>query len=121
MGAEFGVVLESEVVLQDGGDEAGKAWVSGKGCEVKGVLAIAIRVIEADAFRRVAEPVGLHYHPNQHLHDERRQPLMGQLGSGPSGSSAADRKAESLSCVANESGSQRPRPVRRWLEPSLLI
>ena len=33
---------------------------------------------------------------------------------------AADRKAESLSCVANESGSQRPRIVRRWLEPSLL-
>ena len=34
--------------------------------------------------------------------------------------SAADRKAERLSCVAYESGSQRPRPVRRWLEPSLL-
>ena len=36
------------------------------------------------------------------------------------GWSAAYRKAESLSCVANESGSQRPRSVRRWLEPSLL-
>ena len=34
--------------------------------------------------------------------------------------SAADRKAESLSCVADESGSQRPRFVRRWLEPSRL-
>ena len=34
--------------------------------------------------------------------------------------SAADRKTKSLSCVANESGSQRPRSVRRWLEPSLL-
>ena len=31
--------------------------------------------------------------------------------------SAADRKTKSLSCVANESGSQRPRFVRRWLEP----
>ena len=34
--------------------------------------------------------------------------------------SRADRKVKSLSCVANESGSQRPRKVRRWLEPSLL-
>ena len=34
--------------------------------------------------------------------------------------SSADRKVKSLSCVANESGSQRPRKVRRWLEPSLL-
>ena len=34
--------------------------------------------------------------------------------------SRADRKTKSLSCVANESGSQRPRKVRRWLEPSLL-
>ncbi|MBQ7421603.1 MAG: hypothetical protein IJV27_05655, partial [Prevotella sp.] len=34
--------------------------------------------------------------------------------------SPASRKVKSLSCVANESGSQRPRPVRRWLEPSLL-
>ena len=59
MGAKAGAVGEAEVVLQDGGDEAGKAWVSGKGCEVKGVLAIAIRVIEADALRRVAEPIGL--------------------------------------------------------------
>jgi hypothetical protein len=34
--------------------------------------------------------------------------------------SLADRKVKSLSCVANWSGSQRPRSVRRWLEPSLL-
>ena len=34
--------------------------------------------------------------------------------------SLAYRKTKSLSCVANESGSQRPRRVRRWLEPSLL-
>ena len=34
--------------------------------------------------------------------------------------SRANRKVKSLSCVANESGSQRPRSVRRWLEPSLL-
>lgn len=34
--------------------------------------------------------------------------------------SAADWKVKSLSCVANESGSQRARKVRRWLEPSLL-
>ena len=58
MGAEAVVVLEAEVVLQDGGNEARKARVSGEGCEVEGVLAIAIRVIEADAFRRVAEPIG---------------------------------------------------------------
>ena len=34
--------------------------------------------------------------------------------------SSADRKLKSLSWGANESGSQRPRSVRRWLEPSLL-
>ena len=34
--------------------------------------------------------------------------------------SSADRKVKSLSWGANESGSQRPRKVRRWLEPSLL-
>ena len=33
--------------------------VAGIGGVVEGVLAIAIRVIEADAFRRVAEPIGL--------------------------------------------------------------
>ena len=31
VGAEPGVVLEAEVVLQNGGDEAGKAWVAGLG------------------------------------------------------------------------------------------
>ena len=61
VGAKAGAVVEAEVVLQDGGNEAGKARVSGKGCEVEGVLAIAIRVIEADAFRRVAEPIGLFF------------------------------------------------------------
>lgn len=59
VGAEAGVVLEADVVLQVGGDEAGKTWVSGKHCQVETVLAIAIGVIEADAFRRVAEPIGL--------------------------------------------------------------
>ena len=34
--------------------------------------------------------------------------------------SPADRKVKSLSWGANESGSQRPRSVRRLLEPSLL-
>ena len=34
--------------------------------------------------------------------------------------SRANRKVKSLSWGANESGSQRPRKVRRWLEPSLL-
>ena len=34
--------------------------------------------------------------------------------------SRADRKVKSLSWGANKSGSQRPRRVRRWLEPSLL-
>lgn len=59
MSAKAGTVGEAEVVFQDGGNEARKTWVSGKCCEVEGVLAIAIRVIEADAFRRVAEPIGL--------------------------------------------------------------
>ena len=59
MGAEPGVVLEAEVVPEDGGYEAGKTWVSGKYCQVETVLAIAIGIIEADAFRRVAEPIGL--------------------------------------------------------------
>ena len=57
VGAEAVVVLEAEVVLQDGGNEARKAWVTGKHCQVETVL--AHRVIEADAFRRVAEPIGL--------------------------------------------------------------
>ena len=61
MGAELWVVLESEVVLQDGSNEARKAWVSGKGCEVEWVLAIAIRIIETDTFRRVAEPIYLFF------------------------------------------------------------
>ena len=51
MGHNSGVVFDVEVVPEDGGDEAGKARVSGKGCEVKGVLAIAVGVVEADAFR----------------------------------------------------------------------
>ena len=59
VGAKAGAVVEAEVVLQDGGNEAGKARVSGKGCEVERVLAVAVGVIEADAFRRVAEPIGL--------------------------------------------------------------
>lgn len=45
MGAELGVVLESEVVLQDGDNETGKTQVSGKGCEVEGVLAVAVGII----------------------------------------------------------------------------
>ena len=59
VGAKAGAVGESEVVFQDGSNEAGKARVSGKGCEVETVLAIAVGIIEADAFRRVAEPIGL--------------------------------------------------------------
>ena len=59
MSAKAGAVVEAEVVLQDGGNQAGKTWVSGKHCQVETVLAIAIGVIEADAFRRVAEPIGL--------------------------------------------------------------
>lgn len=61
MSAKAGAVGEAEVVLQDGGNEAGKARVSGKHCQVETVLAIAIGVIEADAFRRVAEPIGLFF------------------------------------------------------------
>mgnify|MGYP003230105321 FL=1 len=45
VGAELGVVLESEVVLQDGDNETGKTRVSGKGCEVEGVLAVAVGII----------------------------------------------------------------------------
>ena len=36
MGAKAGAVGEAEVVLQDGGNQAGKTWVSSKGCEVEG-------------------------------------------------------------------------------------
>ena len=61
VGTKAGAVGEAEVILQDGGNEAGKAWVSGKGCEVEGVLAIAIRIIETDTFRRVAEPIYLFF------------------------------------------------------------
>lgn len=51
MGAEFGVVLESEVVLQDGGYQAGKARVvSGKG----GV----VEMVGQD----FADEVGVHVH-----------------------------------------------------------
>ena len=41
MSAKAGAVVEAEVVLQDGGNQTRKAWVSGEGCEVEGVLAIA--------------------------------------------------------------------------------
>ena len=44
MGAKAGAVCEPEVVFQNGGNQSGKARVSGKGCEVKGVLTIAIRL-----------------------------------------------------------------------------
>ena len=59
MSAKAGAVGEAEVVLQDGGDEARKARVSGKNGKVEGVLAISIGIIEANSFRRVAEPIGL--------------------------------------------------------------
>lgn len=59
MCAEAGTVGEAEVVLQDGGNQTGKAWVTGKHCQVETVLAIAVGVVEADAFRGVAEAVGL--------------------------------------------------------------
>ena len=36
MGAKAGAVGETEVVLQDGGNQTGKTWVTGKGCEVEG-------------------------------------------------------------------------------------
>ena len=50
MGTKAGAVGEAEVILQDGGNQTRKA--------VEGVLAIAVGVIEADAFRRVAEALG---------------------------------------------------------------
>ena len=59
MSAKEGAVGEAEVVLQDSCYQARKARVTGKHCQVETVLAVAIRVIEADSFRRVAEPIGL--------------------------------------------------------------
>ena len=56
MSAKAGAVGEAEVVLQDGGNQARKTWVSSKDCQVEGVLAVAVGVIEADSFWRVAEP-----------------------------------------------------------------
>lgn len=61
MGAEFEAVLEVKVNLQDGGNQSGKSRVSGKGCEVEGVLAINVGIIETDTFRRVAEHIYLFF------------------------------------------------------------
>lgn len=58
VGHNVGVVFDVEVVPEDGCYELRQAWVAGIGGIVEGVLAIAIGVIEADAFRRVAEALG---------------------------------------------------------------
>lgn len=58
MGHDSGVIFDVEVVPEDGGYELRQARVASVGVVVEGVLAIAIRVIKADAFRRVAESPG---------------------------------------------------------------
>ena len=58
MGHNVGVVFDVEVVPEDGGYELRKSGVAGIGGVVEGVLAIAVGIIEADAFRRVAEALG---------------------------------------------------------------
>ena len=54
----MGVVFDVEVVPEDGGYEFRQTRVAGIGGVVEGVLTIAIGLIEADAFRRVAEAPG---------------------------------------------------------------
>ena len=54
----MGIVFDVEVVPEDGGYELRQTRVAGIGGVVEGVLAIAVGVIEADAFRRVAEALG---------------------------------------------------------------
>lgn len=54
----MGILLEAEVVLEDGGDQGGQLGVSGIGGVFKIVLAIAIGVIEQAAFGLVDEAVG---------------------------------------------------------------
>lgn len=58
VGADAGVVGVVEVVLQDGDDAAGNVGGSGKRGVVEAVLALAVGVIEATAFRGAAEAVG---------------------------------------------------------------
>ena len=50
MGHQVGILLEAEVVLQDGGDQEGQLGVSGIGGVFEVVLAIAVGVIEQAAF-----------------------------------------------------------------------
>ena len=50
MGAKAGAVGETEVVLQDGGDQEGQLGVSGIGGVFEIVLAIAVGVIEETSF-----------------------------------------------------------------------
>ena len=58
MGHDVGVVFDVEVVPEDGCYELRQSGVAGIGGVVKAVLAIAIVVIEANAFRWVAESLG---------------------------------------------------------------
>lgn len=58
MGHDVRVVADVEVVPDDGGYEFRQSGIAGIGGVVEGVLAIAVGVIEADAFRRVAEALG---------------------------------------------------------------
>lgn len=50
MGHQVGVLLEAEVVLEDGGDQEGQLGVSGVGGVFEVFLAIAVGVIEEVAF-----------------------------------------------------------------------
>lgn len=59
MGAELGVVSETEVGLEDGGEALGQARISRKEFAVQDVFAAAPVSLEALALRGVAEVVGL--------------------------------------------------------------
>ncbi len=59
VGHQVGILLEAEVILQDGGDQEGQLGVSGVCGVFEVVLAIAIGVIEQAAFGRVDEAVSL--------------------------------------------------------------
>ena len=51
MGHNAGIVFDIEAVPEDGGYEFRQSGIAGIGGVVEGVLAIAVGVVEADAFR----------------------------------------------------------------------
>ena len=50
VGHQTGILLETEVVFEDGGNQEGQLGVSGIGGVFEIVLAIAVRVIEETSF-----------------------------------------------------------------------